>query len=581
MARLQTYVADAQNKVRRISKTYSGISTYAIQMSNNVQSINVLESNPGTQAAQYQSIVFGKNVKDILTGCMKDCINLKNAVFQGDIKTIGPYAFYNCRSLVSIRFPKTLTSIGEYAFYGCASFGTVSFDPSSTVTIGLNAFYGASFESLDVHVNGAIGQTAFGNNALLRSVKITGCDEIPAGCFRDCPKLTSVSLPTTIKTIGANAFLGCSSLEELDLSRTSLTKIEDNAFSGTQITSLKLPATFNSYTCFSSNALKGSAITNIYLAGMTDQYMKDNAEHFTDFGAGHNISFETPSKVIYGLDDSLDGLKNQKVYVVSVSHNPDILWGMSNDSNRLRNMLREAYGNDYSKLVTFVQLSHEERPEDAEKFIPSSGVIYPSKENVLEAIQEAKKTNPGLFIFHFSDHGTGGGGIGKKADIAALSYSMNLLDNDESGLLGKGLRYKELFHACMPEEDARFDRIIFIFCCCHPSRKFIPVNDDLEPIDPSSTDPKVLMYSADDSFRVTQMVTNEGHKLMSLLLYAFSKDKTYAQFWTAATTRYYKEGSKRIKTPWSKYYRYNVDGGAVTSNKSNYNNFDETQLMFR
>ncbi len=51
--------------------------------------------------------------------------------------------------------------------------------------------------------------------------------------------------------------------------------------------------------------------------------------------------------------------------------------------------------------------------------------------------------------------------------------------------------------------------------------------------------------------------------------------------WKLASTE--KLDNDKHRTAWYKYYKYVIDDGAhtVISNKSNYNNFDEKQLMFR
>ena len=71
--------------------------------------------------------------------------------------------------------------------------------------------------------------------------KITSFDEfqwfnvrvtsIPADCFKDCTKLTSIVLPICVDTIYANAFRSCGALRSITLSE-SLSIIGDNVFDG-------------------------------------------------------------------------------------------------------------------------------------------------------------------------------------------------------------------------------------------------------------------------------------------------------------------------------------------------------------
>ena len=69
----------------------------------------------------------------------------------------------------------------------------------------------------------------------------TSNDEIGEYAFKDCSRLTSLTLPAGITTIGRNAFSGCSGLMSLTLP-TGITSIGRNAFDGCSgLTSLTLP----------------------------------------------------------------------------------------------------------------------------------------------------------------------------------------------------------------------------------------------------------------------------------------------------------------------------------------------------
>ena len=70
----------------------------------------------------------------------------------------------------------------------------------------------------------------------------TSNDEIGEYAFKDCSRLTSLTLPAGITTIGRNAFSGCSGLTSLTLP-AGITSIGRNAFDGCSgLTSLTLPA---------------------------------------------------------------------------------------------------------------------------------------------------------------------------------------------------------------------------------------------------------------------------------------------------------------------------------------------------
>ena len=126
-----------------------------------------------------------------------------------------------------------------------------------------------------------------------QTVTITGCDttvtaiEIPnsleklpvtkiadsafsnmSGYVKPHDSLTSVKLPSTLTSIGARAFYGCTNLSNADLAAcTELTTIGDAAFSGNSaLTSVKFPA---SLSYIGRAAFYNCKLTNVDLSGCT------------------------------------------------------------------------------------------------------------------------------------------------------------------------------------------------------------------------------------------------------------------------------------------------------------------------
>ena len=91
----------------------------------------------------------------------------------------------------------------------------------------------------------------------------TSNDEIGEYAFKDCSRLTSLTLPAGITSIGRNAFSGCSGLTSLTLP-AGITSIGRNAFDGCSgLTSLTLPA---GITSISDKAFYGcSGLASIYV----------------------------------------------------------------------------------------------------------------------------------------------------------------------------------------------------------------------------------------------------------------------------------------------------------------------------
>jgi hypothetical protein len=176
------------------------------------------------------------------------------------ITTIISSAFDGCRSLKEVNLPVFIESIGNNAFRNCQSLGGDLQFPASLQTLGTNAFAGCSFTSID-----------------LTGSQITSIVSV----FSDCSSLVLVKIPASspLEVMSAGNFAACLSpnfvfeitgdatengfrLSEdgkLLIKGTSIitaspviwgaitipeeiTKINDNAFASSRITSVNLPS---------------------------------------------------------------------------------------------------------------------------------------------------------------------------------------------------------------------------------------------------------------------------------------------------------------------------------------------------
>ena len=130
---------------------------------------------------------------------------LKNVTFTKNVKKIGNAAFTDCHKLSLIKIPKNVTGIGEFAFYNCTSV--------TKLTINANK-------------NLKIGDYAFANLIKIKTLKVPKVSG--KGVFSECSKLSSISIPSNVKTLTEDEFLGCINLEKVTIPKT-VKKIEDMA----------------------------------------------------------------------------------------------------------------------------------------------------------------------------------------------------------------------------------------------------------------------------------------------------------------------------------------------------------------
>ena len=201
-----------------------------------------------------------------------------NFLGECPLTTIGKNAFANLKKLTTFKMPKTITDIQLNAFSGCSNLATVEFDPNADIQkIGAGAFADCGLQRISIPKKvKEIAKEAFRNCTVLKKIEVTEfttsidpeafkyCDQLteikvskdntvyssvggyllskdkktlilfPPGkandkftllppsiekigdnSFLDCRKLTNVTIPNKVKTIGKRAFGLCKNLKTI------------------------------------------------------------------------------------------------------------------------------------------------------------------------------------------------------------------------------------------------------------------------------------------------------------------------------------------------------------------------------
>ena len=190
-----------------------------------------------------KTVTIPEGVTVIEEGTFEGCTSLKNITLPDSLRSIEEQAFSKCSSLTSIDIPEGVTTIGYMAFYSCNSLVNVIL-PDSLTSIGDYAFACTAIKSIRIPDNiSALGAQTFRACVYLEEVILPknlqtcdmpfidcislsfdgiilpdGIDYIPDSLYKGVYiGLKSASLPDTIKTIGSNAFEGCSLLSSVDI----------------------------------------------------------------------------------------------------------------------------------------------------------------------------------------------------------------------------------------------------------------------------------------------------------------------------------------------------------------------------
>ncbi len=252
------------------------------------------------------TINIPEGVKNYSDSIFEGCTSLTSIAITPEATRIGHSAFRNCTALKSIEIPSTMKNVWTNAFNGCSSLTNVYFNGTETkwnnieIASGNDPLLNATLHPSDItNFGGANGTCGNGLSWTLSSsgvltitgsgamdnfdkstygeykfysapwnqykTKITkvvlpsGLTSIGNGAFNGCSQLTSISIPSTVKSIGRDAFTN-TKITSITIP-SGVTKIVDSAFEGcTNLTTVSIPSTVTS---IGANAFAGTGIKSV------------------------------------------------------------------------------------------------------------------------------------------------------------------------------------------------------------------------------------------------------------------------------------------------------------------------------
>lgn len=215
------------------------------------------------------------HVEGIESYAFSNNIMKRSVVFPEGLTTIKEFAFSGCNTITSLTFPSTIQEIGESAFRDCDQLTSVYINSKNPnlIYVGDSAFCNSIVcdlyvpdVSFNLYSNSPVwsGFSQIHTNTIIRdnlsfevlseedktailvgfndlhdtlvipsTISLNGQEytvvAIKENTFSKCKELISVTIPTSIKTIGAAAFSYCSNLKKINLP-PSLSEIEKEVF---------------------------------------------------------------------------------------------------------------------------------------------------------------------------------------------------------------------------------------------------------------------------------------------------------------------------------------------------------------
>ncbi len=227
-------------KVRylKLSGNLNGTDILAIRKMTNLLVLDMNEAHiVDGGASYYQNYTTSKDA--IGPYFFKDITNLAHVFLPSDIKAIKSYAFSDMTNLAEITIPQYVTLIDANAFSGCNGLTVLQWN-----AINCNSGIGYTYNLTEITIGDAVSSLpgSFARGSKITAITIpSSVTSIGGSAFSGCTGLTSVTIPNSVTTVGGSAFYDCTGLLEVTIPE-SINTISSSMFgSCTGLTNVNIP----------------------------------------------------------------------------------------------------------------------------------------------------------------------------------------------------------------------------------------------------------------------------------------------------------------------------------------------------
>ena len=253
------------------------------------ESVSTIGEKAFAKCKALERVIIPENsVTTIEDYAFKDCLGLEYVEISNSVTTIGNYAFY-WNAIKEIEIPSSVTTIGEGAFASGEKLTNIVLNNSIT---GANMFSGCTaLEEVTIPKNiTTMGGSEFSNCTNLKNVSIEN-DIISSNEFWNTG-IVEITIPGNVKTIGEGAFKDCISLKRVII-ENGVEEIVGAAFGQTtKLDSITIPTSIKTV-----GEIFYTAPTDVYYEGTVEQW---NA--IENFGESNGTKFYDSNTKIHMSD---------------------------------------------------------------------------------------------------------------------------------------------------------------------------------------------------------------------------------------------------------------------------------------
>lgn len=199
------------------------------------QTLQYTITNENAKTVETRGTKLMSGIHHDITGALIIPSKVKYNGVEYTVTGIGMNSFSQCGGITSVVLPSTITSVGANAFG--ISTGIIKAVFPNTVSVPVSRDGGtATYDPNNVLFENGFIYNAKKTTIIYAPITFQGAFTVPStvttigpNAFLGCTKLSSVSLPSRLTTINDGAFKGCSSLSSAKLPET-LTSIGASAF---------------------------------------------------------------------------------------------------------------------------------------------------------------------------------------------------------------------------------------------------------------------------------------------------------------------------------------------------------------